>query len=218
MAAAPALDSDLPPAYHPQRRAEVAADSIVKCPFCSAITTKVIDKRDSEDLTVTRRRRRCVACGARFTTYERAELMNLVVVKKDGRREEFSRAKLRAGIVKACAKRPVSASAIEGLVNDVEAELRRREGAEVGHAAVGELVMNKLRELDNVAYIRFASVYRAFGDLSSFEEEIRRTRGSAVSVQPSGGIREIPSGAGDSLARPPRVRRTTGSRKLMADG
>jgi transcriptional repressor NrdR len=148
----------------------------MKCPYCAAHATKVLDKRDSEDLTVTRRRRRCSTCGGRFTTYERAELISLVVVKKDGRREEFSRTKLRAGITKACAKRPVSASAIEQLVNEVEAELRRREGAEVDHSIVGELVMEKLRHLDNVAYIRFASVYRAFGDLSSFEEEIQRAK------------------------------------------
>jgi transcriptional repressor NrdR len=151
----------------------------MKCPYCSSPTTKVLDKRDSEDLSVTRRRRRCAACGARFTTYERAEVAGLVVVKKDGRREEFSTAKLRAGITKACAKRPVSAGAIEQLVTEIEAELRRQEGQEVNHAALGELVMNKLRELDNVAYIRFASVYRAFTDLSSFEEEIQRAKGSA---------------------------------------
>lgn len=154
----------------------------MRCPHCGATTTKVMDKRDSEDLTVTRRRRRCAACGARFTTYERAEVGSLAIVKKDGRREEFSREKLRAGITKACAKRPVSAGAIEQLVNEVEWDLRRREGPEVNHALVGELVMNKLRDLDNVAYIRFASVYRAFADLSSFEEEIRRV---AISDQPS---------------------------------
>ena len=152
----------------------------MRCPHCGATTTKVMDKRDSEDLTVTRRRRRCAACGARFTTYERAEVGNLFVVKKDGRREAFSRDKLKAGITIACAKRPVSAAAIEQLVAEVEWDLRRREGPEVGHAVVGELVMNKLRDLDNVAYIRFASVYRAFADLSSFEEEIRLARQSAA--------------------------------------
>ena len=106
----------------------------------------------------------------------RVSLVSLIVVKKDGRREEFSRSKLRSGITKACAKRPVSASAVETLVNEVEAELRQREGAELDHAIIGELVMEKLRQLDNVAYIRFASVYRAFGDLSSFEEERKKTR------------------------------------------
>ena len=156
----------------------------MKCPYCSSPSTRVLDKRDSEDLTVTRRRRRCAACGGRFTTYERAEIVSLLVVKKDGRREEFSRGKLRAGITKACAKRPVSASAIEQLVNEVEADLRKREGAEVDHAIIGELVMNKLRQLDNVAYIRFASVYRAFGDLSSFEDEIRRAKGTNGEAAP----------------------------------
>jgi transcriptional repressor NrdR len=148
----------------------------MKCPYCSSPSTKVVDKRDSEDLTVTRRRRRCTTCGARFTTYERAEIVSLIVVKKDGRREEFNRTKLRAGITKACAKRPVSAETIERLVNEIEADLRRRETAEVHHEIVGELVMRKLAELDHVAYIRFASVYRAFADLSSFEEEIQRAK------------------------------------------
>jgi len=166
----------------------------LKCPYCSSPSTKVLDKRDSEDLTVTRRRRRCASCGGRFTTYERAEIVSLLVVKKDGRREEFSRAKLRSGISKACAKRPVSAAAIEQLVNDVEADLRKREGAEVDHALVGEMVMDKLRQLDNVAYIRFASVYRAFGDLSSFEEEIRRakdTNGEAPARKPAAPTRPL---------------------------
>lgn len=151
----------------------------MKCPYCSGLNTKVLDSRDSEDQTVTRRRRRCSTCGARFTTYERSEIVSLLVVKKDGRREEFSRAKLRAGVTTACAKRPVSADAVERLVNEVESELRQREAPEVNHALVGELVMRKLHELDHVAYIRFASVYRAFADLSSFEEEIRRARGGA---------------------------------------
>jgi transcriptional repressor NrdR len=146
----------------------------MKCPYCSAATTRVVDKRDSEDRSVTRRRRKCSACGARFTTYERSERASLIVVKKDGRREEFSREKLRAGVTKACAKRPVSAGAIEQVLNDVEAELRRREGPEVSHQVIGEVVMDRLRQLDNVAYIRFASVYRAFADLSSFQEEIQR--------------------------------------------
>src|SRR5438045_1676522 len=99
----------------------------MKCPYCGALVTKVLDKRDSEDGTVTRRRRRCVECGGRFTTYERAELVSLIVVKKDGRREEFSRTKLRSGLTKACTKRPVSTTAIEQLVNEIESELRRRD-------------------------------------------------------------------------------------------
>ncbi|MPZ13316.1 MAG: transcriptional repressor NrdR [Chloroflexi bacterium] len=166
----------------------------MKCPYCSSPRTKVIDKRDGEDLTVTRRRRRCATCGARFTTYERSELVSLIVVKKDGRREEFSRAKLRAGVTKACAKRPVSAATIEQLVNEVEAELPRHEGPEVNHTVIGELVMQKLREVDHVAYIRFASVYRAFADLTSFEEEIARAKRSALRGQPPAQGPDLTSG------------------------
>lgn len=163
----------------------------MKCPHCAASATKVLDTRDSEDRSVTRRRRRCAACGARFTTYERAEGADVLVVKKDGRREPFSREKLRSGVSKACAKRPVSASAIEQLLNEVETELRRREGPEVNHQVIGGLVMEKLSQLDHVAYIRFASVYRAFADLSSFQEEIQRMlhnggQPSAISRQESG--------------------------------
>jgi transcriptional repressor NrdR len=131
--------------------------------------------------------------------------VSLIVVKKDGRREEFSRAKLRSGITKACAKRPVSASAIERLVNEVESELRQREGAELDHAIIGELVMDKLRALDNVAYIRFASVYRAFGDLSSFEEEIQRAKGT------NGAHEDLPVGA-----KRPRSSRATAAAKASA--
>jgi transcriptional repressor NrdR len=123
---------------------------------------------------VTRRRRKCESCAGRFTTYERPEVARLLVVKKDGRREEFSRAKLRAGIAKACTKRPVAAEAIERALDEIEAALRRREGLEVPADAVGELVMEKLRALDKVAYIRFASVYRNFADVSSFEDEVRK--------------------------------------------
>lgn len=144
----------------------------MRCPYCSSRETKVVDKRDSEG--VTRRRRRCERCAARFTTYERPELARLLVVKKDGRREEFNRAKLRAGLVKACTKRPIPAEAIERTVDEIEAELRRREGLEVPAAMIGELVMAKLRAMDKVAYIRFASVYRNFADVSSFEEEVRK--------------------------------------------
>jgi transcriptional repressor NrdR len=131
----------------------------------------VVDKRD---LTAgaTRRRRLCTRCGRRFSTYEQAEVGNLVVVKKDGRRESFDRVKLRNGIQKACEKRPISAETIEGMVEEIEASLRSRESLEVSSSGVGELVMDKLRVLDKVAYIRFASVYRAFADLQSFEEEL----------------------------------------------
>lgn len=143
----------------------------MKCPYCGHDQTKVVDKRD---LTAgaTRRRRLCARCGRRFSTYEQAEAARMVVVKKDGRREPFDRGKLRLGIQKACEKRPISAETIESLVEEIEAECRGREGIEVPSSAIGELVMDKLRVLDKVAYIRFASVYRAFADLQSFEEEL----------------------------------------------
>jgi transcriptional repressor NrdR len=150
----------------------------MRCPYCHSRETKVVDKRDADGIT--RRRRRCESCHGRFTTYERPEVARLLIVKKDGRREEFNRAKLRAGIEKACAKRPVSAETIERMVDEIELELRRREGLEVPNEVVGELVMDKLRAVDKVAYIRFASVYRKFSDVSSFEEEIRKLMAAAA--------------------------------------
>lgn len=114
----------------------------------------------------------CSRCGRRFSTYEQAEVANVVVVKKDGRRESFDRAKLRTGIQKACEKRPISSETIEAMVEEIEATCRSGESLEVSSSYVGELVMEKLRALDKVAYIRFASVYRAFADLQSFEEEL----------------------------------------------
>lgn len=146
----------------------------MKCPQCGARETKVVDKRDNEEATVTRRRRECLTCAHRFTTYERPELAALIVAKKDGRREEFSREKLRRGLQKACVKRPISADQIERMVNEIERELRRRDSLEHSSQAIGDLVMEKLKAVDKVAYIRFASVYRAYGDPASFEEEIRR--------------------------------------------
>jgi transcriptional repressor NrdR len=150
----------------------VDSEMAVHCPYCASRETKVVDKRDAEGAI--RRRRRCSECAGRFTTYERPELARIVIVKKDGRREGFNRPKLRDGIAKACTKRPVSAEAIERLLEEIEADLRRRDGLEVPAEAVGELVMEKLRALDKVAYIRFASVYRNFADVSSFEEEVRK--------------------------------------------
>jgi transcriptional repressor NrdR len=146
----------------------------MRCPFCASRDTKVIDKRDSEEGAHTRRRRECPGCQQRFTTYERPETPTLMIVKKDGRRQGFDRAKLRASIQTACTKRPIASQTIERLVDQIEAELRGRDVLEVSSAVVGDLVMGKLRELDQVAYIRFASVYRAFADLSSFEQELAR--------------------------------------------
>src|SRR5919206_3384405 len=145
----------------------------MRCPFCSSRDTRVVDKRDAEDLALTRRRRECQQCNSRFTTYERAEMSTLVIVKKDGRRQPFDRQKLRASIETACAKRPISAESIEQMVDQIEMSLRRRDGLEVPSSVVGDLVIARLRALDQVAYIRFASVYRAFADVSSFEDELR---------------------------------------------
>lgn len=141
----------------------------MKCAFCGHEDTRVTDKRDGEEIT--RRRRQCLSCSRRFTTYERPEV-NVMVAKKDGRRERFDRQKLLTGMLKACEKRPVSQETIEKAVNDIEAELRSH-GTEIPSRAIGELVMEKLKAIDKVAYIRFASVYRAFSDISAFEKEVK---------------------------------------------
>ncbi len=148
----------------------------MRCPYCLHPETKVLDSRDSSDLDATRRRRECLKCKKRFTTYERVEMVDLIVIKKDGRRENFDRHKLLNGVMKACEKRPVSHERIEELVDDVERELRKREETEVSSMTIGEMVMSRLKRLDQVAYIRFASVYRSFTDVESFEKELRRLR------------------------------------------
>ena len=145
----------------------------MKCPYCSHDQTKVVDKRDL-NAGVIRRRRVCTRCGRRFSTFEQAEVASLVVVKKDGRREPFDRGKLRLGIQKACEKRPISSEVIESLVDEVETACLSRDALEVPSSVIGELVMERLRALDKIAYIRFASVYRAFADLQSFEEELHQ--------------------------------------------
>ncbi len=144
----------------------------MKCPYCNNEETKVVDKRETESLSVTRRRRECLKCGKRFTTYEKVEELEIVIVKKDGRRERFDRHKLLTGLVKACEKRPVSMEKIEKVVEEIEADLRERGESEVPSKKIGEIVMRKLKSLDKVAYIRFASVYREFEDIERFEEEL----------------------------------------------
>jgi transcriptional repressor NrdR len=144
----------------------------MKCPYCS-FDTKVVDKRESEE-NATRRRRECLKCKKRFTTYERVELSPLIVIKKDGRRERFSREKVKLGLLKACEKRPVPESDIEKVVNEIESKLKNMDKTEIESKVIGGLVMEKLKKLDKVAYIRFASVYREFTDLSSFEEELKK--------------------------------------------
>ncbi len=142
----------------------------MKCPYCGFPDSKVVDSRSVNDGI--RRRRQCLHCNARFTTYERFHADSFMVIKKDGRREEYSRDKLTAGIRKACAKRPVSSDQIEQLVDKIEEELHRLGKVEVSSSTVGELVIKYLKDLDRIAYIRFASVYREFADVESFRKEI----------------------------------------------
>ncbi len=144
----------------------------MKCPFCESIEDKVLESREIEDGKVIRRRRECDSCRGRFTSYERVEEKPVLVIKRDGRREQFSREKIQAGIFKACQKRPVSAEVVEEMICDVEKEIHREAGREVLSSKIGEMVMGKLQEVDKVAYIRFASVYRKFEDLSEFVREV----------------------------------------------
>jgi transcriptional repressor NrdR len=146
----------------------------MRCPVCHSPDTRVLDKRDSADASTTRRRRQCATCQHRFTTYERPETTALIVVKSDQRRQEWNADKLRRSLQVACTKRPISAETIERTVEQIEADLRARDTSEVSSSVIGDLAMEKLRRLDQVAYIRFASVYRAFADISSFEDEVRR--------------------------------------------
>ncbi|MDO8614758.1 MAG: transcriptional regulator NrdR [Dehalococcoidia bacterium] len=142
----------------------------MNCPFCGASDTRVADSRPGEDGI--RRRRECLACGRRFTTLERIELGGVAVLKKDGRREEFGRAKIIAGVRKACEKRPIPSGAIEALADEVEQAVSALNKAEVPSTYIGELVMERLKALDQIAYIRFASVYRAFADVDELEAEL----------------------------------------------
>ena len=145
----------------------------MKCPYCHEENDRVVDSRASQDGYVIRRRRQCVGCSRRFTTYEKIEESPVRVVKKDGTREPFSRDKLRQGLEKACYKRPVSAGAIEQIATRVEAELYDHFDREVRSSFIGEQVIEQLRDLDEVAYIRFASVYREFKDVSEFAKELK---------------------------------------------
>lgn len=142
----------------------------MKCPFCSHENTRVIDSRPAEDNNSIRRRRVCDECGKRFTTYEKIETIPLIIIKKDNNREAYDRAKIEAGVLRACHKRPVSAQQITTLVDEVENEIFNREEREIPSGTIGELVMNKLKDLDAVAYVRFASVYREFKDVNTFME------------------------------------------------
>ncbi len=145
----------------------------MKCPFCGAEETKVTDSRDSAEAFEIRRRRECEKCAKRFTTYERIEQHPLVVIKKDGRREGFLYEKLMSGIVKSCQKRDVSMEKMEEAGREIESSLRNEDKSEIASSTVGELVARKLKKLDKVAYIRFASIYKDFEDVTDFEKEIK---------------------------------------------
>ncbi|MBQ3105159.1 MAG: transcriptional repressor NrdR [Lachnospiraceae bacterium] len=146
----------------------------MKCPYCSHSNTRVIDSRPADENNSIRRRRACDICGKRFTTYEKVETIPLIVIKKDDNRETFDRSKIEAGVLRACHKRPISADQISGLVDAVETEVFNREEKEISSETIGELVMNKLKGLDTVAYVRFASVYREFKDINTFMDELKK--------------------------------------------
>ena len=146
----------------------------MKCPFCSHENTRVIDSRPADENNSIRRRRVCDECGKRFTTYEKVETIPLIVIKKDNNRETYDRTKIEAGVLRACDKRPISATQITQLVDSVETAIFNREEKEISSGIIGELVMNKLKDLDTVAYVRFASVYREFKDINTFMDELKK--------------------------------------------
>ena len=146
----------------------------MKCPYCNHADTRVIDSRPAEDGTSIRRRRSCDECGKRFTTYEKIETIPLIIIKKDNNREQYDRSKIEAGVLRACYKRPVSAEKIQKTIDAVETEIFKREEKEISSTVIGEIVMEKLKELDAVAYVRFASVYREFKDVNTFMAELKK--------------------------------------------
>lgn len=149
----------------------------MKCPYCACQDTRVIDSRETRELDAVRRRRQCVACMKRYTTYERWERPEIKVKKRDGRVEDFDRDKMEVGILKACEKRPISRAEIVAAIDEIEERLRdASEDGFVTSARIGELVLERMKELDEVAYLRFASVYKAFGDASHFERELKALR------------------------------------------
>ena len=146
----------------------------MKCPFCGCDSTRVIDSRPADDNTSIRRRRLCDDCGKRFTTYEKVETIPLIVIKKDNNREQYDRSKIEAGVLRACHKRPISVGQINQLVDEVETEIFNREEKEIPSTLIGEIVMSKIKDLDSVAYVRFASVYREFKDVNTFMSELKK--------------------------------------------
>lgn len=146
----------------------------MRCPYCGSRETEVVETRDSEDLETIRRRRACLSCEKRFTTYERVENINLVVIKKDGRREQFNREKLRNGIFRSSEKTKVTTDDIERIVNEIAQELRGADSVEVESKKIGQMVATRLKKIDKVAYIRFASVFKRFVDIEDFEKEVKK--------------------------------------------
>ncbi len=146
----------------------------MKCPFCSCIDTKVLDSRPNDDRTAIRRRRECEKCKKRFTTYEKIDTIPLIVIKKDNNREAYDRTKIEKGVLKACYKRPVSADRLEKLIEDIESDIYSAGVSEIKSTIIGEFVMNRIKEVDQVAYVRFASVYREFQDVNTFIDEINK--------------------------------------------
>ena len=149
----------------------------MKCPFCSSENTRVIDSRPADDNNSIRRRRLCDDCGKRFTTYEKIETIPLIVIKKDNIREQYDRAKIEGGVLRACHKRPISAAQITKLIDEVETAIFNREEKEISSSVIGELIMDNLKDLDSVAYVRFASVYREFKDVNTFMNELKKMLG-----------------------------------------
>jgi len=169
----------------------------MNCPYCSHPDSKVTDSRESSESI--RRRRECLLCGRRFTTYERVQA-GLLVIKKDGRREEFQREKLVTGVRKACTKRPVSEETIEKMADEIEAELQEMGKLEVASSTIGEMVMERLKEIDRVAYIRFASVYRQFADIETFKEEVEAlTQKGELSRYPDNQLPLIPKEGANAI-------------------
>ena len=146
----------------------------MKCPFCSSENTRVIDSRPAEDNNAIRRRRLCDDCKKRFTTYEKVETIPLIVIKKDNNREQYDRSKIEAGVLRACHKRPISAEQITKMIDEVEVEIFNREAREISSSEIGEIVVDKIKDLDPVAYVRFASVYREFKDVNTFLNELKK--------------------------------------------
>ena len=149
----------------------------MRCPFCGKDNTRVIDSRPAEDGNAIRRRRECDVCRKRFTTYEKVEMIPLIVIKKDNNRETYDRSKIEGGVFRACHKRPISADQIKSMIDEVEAGIFKKEAREISSREIGEMVMEKLKDLDSVAYVRFASVYREFKDVNTFMDQLKKMLG-----------------------------------------